>query len=89
MLSQYSEVKKFTYEHKIIYIVLKLMGPYVGMRPKIVITVPKVFWSKFFSDHACRNLEMVFLIYIYLMPNRHQHNEIQLCYLKTYRRTEM
>jgi hypothetical protein len=64
------------------------MGPYVGIRSKIVIMIPNVFWSEFFSDHACRNLEVVFFYYVYLMPNRHQHNEIQLCYLKTYRHTQ-
>jgi len=38
------------------------MGPYVGIRPKIAIMVPNVFWSKFFSEHACKNLEIVFII---------------------------
>jgi hypothetical protein len=64
------------------------MGPYVGIRPKIAIIVPNAFWSKFSSEHACRNLEIVFFIFIYLMPDRLQHNEIQLCYLKIYMRTE-
>jgi hypothetical protein len=34
----------------------------VGIRPKIAIMIPNVFWSKFFSEHACRNLEIVFFI---------------------------
>jgi len=65
------------------------VGPYVGIRLKIAFMVPiLVFWSKFSGEHACRNLEIVFFSFIYLIPNRHKHNEIKLCYLETYRRTE-
>ena len=89
MQSQYSQQKNIPIQtHDHIYIFLKHMGPYVGIRPKIFIMIPNTFWSNFFSEHACSKLEIVFLSFIYLVPNRHQHNEIQLCYLKTYWRTE-
>jgi hypothetical protein len=60
------------------------MGPYISIRPKIAIMVPNVFWSKFSSEHACRNLEIVFFSFIYLIILVDLQLDAQNSYLFTY-----
>jgi len=60
------------------------MGPYIGIRSKMAIMVPNVFWSKFSSEHACRNLEIVFFSFIYLIILVYLQPDAQNSYLFTY-----